>query len=186
MSSRNFWILVPSLSLPLMGLGVGAHPLFIAPLRVKTEVIHQQIRDTQKEINGLFSEFPDLPGLQVEREKEESQAVELSKRLSRLEEGVLKYSEFLSLIRARGGKIDSIREETQGPYSYHRLLVKSKASPQEWMELLDSLEKSSSYLRVRSLRIGTGKPGVSEVVEEELELETVAKFSSRVAEKNKR
>ena len=186
MLSRNFWILVPGMTLPLMGLGVGAHPFFIAPLRAKAEVFNQQIRDTQKRINGLFSEFPDLASLQLQWEKEESQAVELRKKLLRFETGVVKDSESLSLILTRGGEIDLLGQKTQGSYSHRRLRVSRKATPQEWMEFLDSLEKSSPYLRVFSLRMETEKPGVSDFVGGEVELEMVTKFSPPSVERNKR
>ena len=186
MSSRSFWILVPSLTLPLMGLGVGTHPFFIVPLKAKAEVFNQQIRDTQKRVNGLFSEFPDLVSLQLQWKKEESQTVELRKKLLRFEKGIVGDSESLSSIRARGGGIDLLGQKTQGSYSHRRLRVSRKATPQEWVKFLDFLEKSSPYLRVFSLRVETEKPGVSDFVGGEVELEMVTKFSPPSVERNKR
>jgi len=169
-----------------MGLGWGGHPLFIMPLRARAEVFHQQGQDTQQRIDELFSEFPDLMSLRLQREKEESQAVELRKKLLRLEKEVMEDSESLSLIRAGGGAIDVLEQNTQGPYSHRRLRVRRQANPHEWVEFLDFLEKSSPYLRVSSLRMETQKPGVSNFVRGEVELEMLTKFSRFSAEKNKR
>ena len=186
---RSFWVsaLSPTLFLLLfIGLGWGARPLFIAPLVAKAQVLDQQIQDTEKKIDQLFFKFPDLVGLRLQLEKEESRAAEQRKRLLRLEESVLVDSEFASLIGERGGKIDSAGptgQKTQGRYSYRPLRVSLRAPQSEWIEFLRFLEKSSPYLHVRSIRMEFEKPGVSDFVRGETELETVTKFYPLLAEK---
>lgn len=160
---KNRWIQLFGLLGVLTTLTWATDRFLIQPQVTEAENLSLAIQKRGKDIEKILSDFPDLQKLQANLQKELPPLQSLRKKVSSVDKKVLTNREARSLLRGdalqeREGlfwkKIAQVgKTEKFLPYVRQTIQIKTTASYHAIADYLNSLERSSPFLDIRSIRL---------------------------------